>query len=433
MVRSYPRFIAWYPRPDYRSPLWGARGVSPLGVRMTVVLLLVAFAAASLLYWSFLGRTRGDRNARLAAPRAHAPRVSRGVASQPGALEAVVAAGQAKPAQLEPTGFVAAPLSVEMPTAPLLRSDGSGLSPQMTSRVLAQMRARRNILDALSRPFLDPRELSELASAEPALVGEILKTVNSPAYGFRTPTASIHRAVLLLGHVEVRNIVWRTCLSQSVQPGLPDYVRSVEEEIWQHCFGVSRTAYALAKALEVPAPDELATAALLHDVGKLLTLRTRPDQALSLYSPVCFSAYDRLQAEIAGLGSGHAEFGGLVAEAWGLTPEMRRMIASHHLPSYMTPEAVSGPAVGIAVVHLADVLVHGFRVPAVSPEADRGPVYHPRDGWLKLLHVESLAQAAGLDLVTRSLVLSARATGQKTGDPESSLSEPRHGGTRHAA
>lgn len=86
---------------------------------------------------------------------------------------------------------------------------------ERASEVLDRVAARRRVIEAISSPDGDPRALTDIVVSDPALSARVLRTVNSPVYALRQPMASVFRAVLYLGHNEVRNLVWRACFAEA--------------------------------------------------------------------------------------------------------------------------------------------------------------------------------------------------------------------------
>jgi putative nucleotidyltransferase with HDIG domain len=262
--------------------------------------------------------------------------------------------------------------------------------------------ARRAILKGVVTKSQEPRELTKIVVRDPALAGQILKTVNSAFYGLRYPVGSVFRAVLLLGHIEVRNIIWRTCVGEAMGPEKGPTSESLDS-IWRHSFATSRVAYALARSLGLADPDEISTTALLHDIGKILYLKVQPFVGLSVYGSCCFSDHERLTEEQSQLGLSHAALGHKVARIWGMPRGTCEAIALHHEPSYVQPEEVDGDPRAIAVVYLADILCHNARI---QPSVEQtGKIYLPKDGWLKMLGAQEGLEALCSESVVRALSL----------------------------
>ncbi len=261
---------------------------------------------------------------------------------------------------------------------------------KQAEQVSVHLRARQAILRGLSDASMGPREITDMVVSDAALAAQVLRTVNSPYYGLRHQQASVFRAVLFLGNIEVRSIVMRACLSETL--GSNDSATAgLLEELWQHSFTVSRAAYVIAKILELPHPDEVATAALLHDVGKLISVKTWPAQALAIYQPLRISDH-RVLAELEpDLGVGHARLGQEIAAMWDLPPVTSSTIGQHHAPLYRRPEQVEGNRAAIAVVHLADLMAHltQYHLKGQEPPA----AWLPREGWQETLKLSGGLQA----------------------------------------
>jgi putative nucleotidyltransferase with HDIG domain len=293
---------------------------------------------------------------------------------------------------------------------------GEALTDLMTQslKFSDRLHSRQKILEGLSKAPEGPKEVTDLVVSDPSLTGHILRTVNSPFYGLVKPVGSVFRAVLLLGHLEVRNIVWRTCLAEAVDEGSipPDQL----ETLWQHAAATSRIAYAVAKSTGLHNPDEISTAALLHDVGKLIFLDLWPQRANPFCHPGHASDHALLIAEEDEFGIGHARLAAELAQSWSLPEDVGSMIENHHLPSYRPPSEVSGNLRAIAAVHVADLLSHISN--RYLSGADVPSVYLPAPGWLRLLGAGDDLSRICTETVVRSLV-HPNLEGDRAGQPTS--------------
>lgn len=253
-----------------------------------------------------------------------------------------------------------------------------------TQQVARALRRRRPILDNLARTVHDLDELSDLISEDRPLAGQILKTVNSPYYGLLHPAKSIRQAVHLLGHTETRNIVWRTCVSEAVGTSNRQGSELIAK-LWHHSFTAARVAEAMAKSLRIPRPEEVSLAALLHDIGKFISLNVWPGWTQASYLPLRFSDRQRLADEKRHLHLDHAELGAQVAKSWGLPTELCTTIQQHHAPIYQPPIRVVGNRRAIITVHLSDALCHISEPYLAGKEIC--PVSLPVKGWMAVLGV----------------------------------------------
>ena len=277
---------------------------------------------------------------------------------------------------------------------------------ERASEVLERVATRRALLDAISVPAPDPRRLTDIVVSDPALSARVLRAVNSPVYALRQPMASVFRAVLYLGHNEVRSLVWRACFVEATND-LPGAAGEMLDATWRHSFAVSRVAYALGRALDVPQPDAIATAALLHDAGKLVVIAVEPEKAEMIYHPARFGSATQLRREWEVLGIGHGRLGGEVVRAWGLPAEVAAGIEQHHLPSFLSSDHAKGNARLVGIVHLADLLCHAF-----ARAHAKDDLHLPAAGWLSDLGVsEDLSTLCDLT-VLRALRVGAGGAGE---------------------
>lgn len=299
-------------------------------------------------------------------------------------------------------------------------------SVEKVSRVLC---TRSLILKGVAATKQEPRDLSALVLRDPALAGQILKTVNSAFYGLHYPVASVFKAVLLLGHLEVRNIIWRSCLIEALGSNAGPTGASVDS-IWQHSFGTSRITYALAKSLGLVDPDDLATVALLHDIGKILYIRARPFSGLAVYSSGGYSGPRQLAREMAEIDFSHAGLGGRVVRAWGLPDESCQAIALHHQPLFSDPDEIEGDRKAIAMLYLADILCNC----AVSrPDKAQEPIYLPRSGWLELLGIRRGLEQVFDEPLVRAVSISSFARTIGPDNPDDLVAAPRWSGDEEPA
>lgn len=208
-------------------------------------------------------------------------------------------------------------------------------------------------------------ELAKIISTDQVLAAKLLKVVNSPFYGFPGRISTINHALVLLGFNVVKGIM----ISISVIDFMTDQVRG----LWAHSVGVATAAGVIGRRLKLPEPEELSTAGLLHDLGKvIISLELRHDCDLILQrvesDGVLFIDAEREVLE----GLTHTHVAGWLSEAWNLSSRLRVPIVRHHDLSLATDHREA-----TAVVHLADILTRCLQfgsggdpyVPALQPEA----------------------------------------------------------------
>ena len=118
----------------------------------------------------------------------------------------------------------------------------------------------------------------------------------------------------------------------------------------------------LAVLADVPGRDELAAAALLHDVGQLVLIRLYPAYE-DILADRTMTPEARAQTERREFGMDHTIVGGVLARRWGLPTVIAGAIERHH------SESADGLA---AAVRLSDLVAHHAAGDTVSAEAMLG-------------------------------------------------------------
>jgi two-component system, NtrC family, nitrogen regulation sensor histidine kinase GlnL len=145
------------------------------------------------------------------------------------------------------------------------------------------------------------RTISEIVSADTALVSRILALANSSLYGTYTQIRSIDQALLRLGTHRFHTLVLTAALRQILYELGADQWQQLRD-FWRHSLTTAMTARALATLTRYPEPDQAFMLGMLHNVGELIALKTPAGDTQQYY-------FDH-QAEIAAK---------LVSD-WGLGP-----------------------------------------------------------------------------------------------------------------
>ncbi|HOC39114.1 MAG TPA: HDOD domain-containing protein, partial [Thermodesulfobacteriota bacterium] len=155
--------------------------------------------------------------------------------------------------------------------------------------------------------------------------------------------------IILLGWKRVTQVVMTSCVSALMAKPIVGYELPAGE-LWRHSIGVSIAAEMLVKELKLQSAHEVYTAALLHDLGKLI-LGSFVKSELSVIEAKAADGIAFDEAERLVLGMDHAEVGAEILKSWSLPAEVIEIVRWHHDPG----RAVK-PTVGIDIVHVANVL-----------------------------------------------------------------------------
>jgi len=126
------------------------------------------------------------------------------------------------------------------------------------------------------------RKISEIVSADTALVARILALANSALYGPSTPIRSVDQALLRLGTRRFHTLVLTAALRQLLFELGGDEWQQLRD-FWRHSLTTALTARALATLTRYAEPDEAFMLGMLHNIGELIAIKTPATEAKQHY------------------------------------------------------------------------------------------------------------------------------------------------------
>jgi len=245
--------------------------------------------------------------------------------------------------------------------------------------------ATTKLVSLIDDPNAAVAEIEEILRMDPGLTANVLKLSNSAYFGFPSKIGSVHKAIILLGAKRLMQLVMTSCVNSVMNKSIPGYDLP-PGEMWRHSIAVSVAAEGLIEELNIPEADEIFTAALLHDVGKLVLGEFVKDDIAKIEKIVSKDVSFEV-AEQAVLGIDHAEIGAKILESWGLPEEIVSAVRWHH-----DPDAADTTSTLIDIVHVANVLclMIGIGVGREGLQYRPSPVVTKRLG-IKSAHIEKVA------------------------------------------
>ena len=199
-------------------------------------------------------------------------------------------------------------------------------------------------------------EIAELVESDTAVAIAVMKAANNGG-GPRGRVSNVPDAIETLTPAGIRAVTDSLQTYELFQP-IGSWAR-LPERFRRHAVATKHAAESLAALADVPGHDELATAALLHDIGQLVLLRLYPGYR-AILDDRDSTPEERCRAERRELGIDHTLVGGVLARRWGLPTQIAAAIERHH----------SDGAKGLsAAVRLSDLVVHHSAGDVVSAEA----------------------------------------------------------------
>ena len=205
------------------------------------------------------------------------------------------------------------------------------------------------LLAMIDDPAMRVSQIEKILRQDPGLTANVLRMANSAYFGIPSKVGSIRQAVILLGLKRLIQMVIAACVSAIMDKPVPGYDLP-PGELWRHSIAVSVAAEGLVKELKVDAGEEIFTAALLHDVGKLVLGEFVKDEFQQIETAVSEGiAFET--AETIVLGTNHADTGAHILTNWSLPDEIVNAVRWHH-----APEKAQQTSTMLDIVHVANFM-----------------------------------------------------------------------------
>jgi putative nucleotidyltransferase with HDIG domain len=223
----------------------------------------------------------------------------------------------------------------------------------VVSALPALSEAHDRLIRASEAASADPAELAEAIESDSGLTIAVMRAANNgggPVGGCE----NVRRAVEVLTPGGVQVVAATLETYDVLDPESPSARRT--DRFRRHSIAVRDAAERVADLARVPGREQLSTAALLHDLGRLVVSELY--KGFDASEDMLTTPEDRLRHERRELGIDHALVGAVLARRWALPPGIAAAIERHHAPD----------ATGLAaVIKLADLIVHHNAGDATAP------------------------------------------------------------------
>lgn len=203
----------------------------------------------------------------------------------------------------------------------------------------------------LNNPDVEFSELAKVIEYDPGLTANVLQLANSAYFGWSRQIKTVKDAIVRLGISRIFQMV----LCMSVAPLIRKPIKGYDigaGDLWEHSIATAICSELLADSLKVKGVEEVFTAALLHDLGKVILgtfVEVDVDPINELVQERGY-AFDAAEQEI--LGIDHAGAAAELLASWNLPDGVVDAARWHHRPSH----AESDHQRLIDLVHAADHL-----------------------------------------------------------------------------
>ena len=206
------------------------------------------------------------------------------------------------------------------------------------------------VMQMIEDPFCSSSDLAKVIQADPAMAAKVLKLANSSYYGFRQKIANIPQAVTLLGFATLKNTLLAAAVFDMFRISGTGFDLPA---LWTHSVTTATAAKLLAKRARYPQSEKAFTAALMHDVGKIILARFVPQALAEIVDTVQTEQMAMYDAEKKVMGLSHPALGAWVLGRWGLPAPIVEAVEFHHHPT-----RAQGSFDLAGIVYLANILAH---------------------------------------------------------------------------
>jgi putative nucleotidyltransferase with HDIG domain len=201
------------------------------------------------------------------------------------------------------------------------------------SRDLAALPASAARLAAvIADPNCEIGDVVEAIRFDQAITASVLREANSVASASRRVITNVKDAAIRIGGARILSHCIANALRTDLSQALPGYGYN-ENDLWRHSVAAAVAAEELGIIAKTTGRGLEFTAALLHDIGKLVMGRLAPAEAMHMvWENVTKKDLTCECAETLIFGFSHAILGAEIVKAWDLPEPIETAVRNHHAP-----------------------------------------------------------------------------------------------------
>lgn len=206
---------------------------------------------------------------------------------------------------------------------------------------------------AAAQPGVGLADLAMIVEKDVAMAVKVLQVVNSSYFGLARRLSTIQQAVSHLGVELIKALALTAQVFEAAGK-----LRGISvDEFQEHSLLTAKLAKRFAR--DPSSANEAYTAALVHDVGKIVLAMSMGPRFAEAAQEATASKRPAHVVERERFGVSHAEVGAYLMALWGLPLNIVEAVAHHHNPAALRDR----PTDVLLAVHAADALVEGRGTP----------------------------------------------------------------------
>lgn len=175
-------------------------------------------------------------------------------------------------------------------------------------------------------------EIEAVIKYDPIITAKVLAYSQSPHFSRRHAISSLRDAIMFLGEHQLTQVIVTACSERYYAGQTPAGYDLRKGELWEHAVSTALMTEIVGRRLGLDNLFTAYTAALLHDIGKIVLSGYVGSTFDSILSLVKQRKMRFLDAEREVLGIDHQQVGVLIGERWNLPPEVITAVGFHHSP-----------------------------------------------------------------------------------------------------
>ena len=208
--------------------------------------------------------------------------------------------------------------------------------------------------EAIQNPVTTNHDLENIISEDTALASRLLRIANSAMYNFPSKIETIDKAITIIGHQQMNEIILGCSIIKLFQ-NIPQEIVNMEQ-FWEHSLAVATASRIIASYRREQNIEKHFTSGLLHDIGRLIILIELPKQTEEIINKARTEDLLLVDVEKGVLGFDHAKLGAMLLKKWKLPERLVSSVYYHHMPN-ISPGNIVDPA----IVHIADIICHAVQ------------------------------------------------------------------------
>lgn len=200
-------------------------------------------------------------------------------------------------------------------------------------------------------------DLARVIEKDAVMSVKLIFTANSPFYRGTENIKTVSKAIARLGFKETQGIV-SAIANKSLYNTKNDNMNMLMEELWLHSLACAYGSREIGKAIGFEEPESLFLMGLVHDIGKVLLLKTFGDRSAD-------GDMSELTEVAAVVQDVHTSFGGALLKRWGFADNFVKIATKHE-----GQEFESGTDKELLIINLANNLTRKIGYSLLDEEVD---------------------------------------------------------------